>query len=327
MNCKRTTAANRFNVQATRSLTSPGLRRVIPRGSLASAFTLIELLVVIAIIAILAGLLLPTLSKAKEKGLAVACLNNTKQIALGTIMYADDNSDFFPRPVQWYSSGPFKNALGLRCGGEWKGTGVNSNANTPAPMLVDFIKNNLSWVCPKRKRGLTYATPNGGMNLEPSITGFISYGFNECGVFGDVDATGNMINAKPFKSISVLKPSDLVAVTDVSGSNDPQKTGGAADAAWLDTYWSGSSGPTLSATSPGNARLQTAYAKHSSRVNVVYVDGHAAPSFPSKLTWGQFFGIFDGSVPCKSASGITQQSDSPISSPQLDDQQWSAAPE
>ena len=55
------------------------------------AFTLIELLVVIAIIAILAALLLPMLSKAKEKAQRTICLNNQKQLTLGWIMYADDN--------------------------------------------------------------------------------------------------------------------------------------------------------------------------------------------------------------------------------------------
>ncbi len=80
---------------------------------LSKGFTLIELLVVIAIIGVLAGILLPVLSRARESSRRTQCMSNIKQIGMGLIMYANENSDTFPSDTAYSGASPAMRGLNL----------------------------------------------------------------------------------------------------------------------------------------------------------------------------------------------------------------------
>lgn len=114
------------------------------------AFTLIELLVVIAIIAILAAILFPVFARAREAARKTQCLSNVKQLALGTLMYAQDYDETFPGMEERGDEGDAHPLIG----GPFSGTTPNGgsawyaeNKVTPADLLNPYTKNDGIFEC------------------------------------------------------------------------------------------------------------------------------------------------------------------------------------
>jgi prepilin-type N-terminal cleavage/methylation domain-containing protein len=246
------------------------MNRNLTRSVERAAFTLIELLVVIAIIAILAAMLLPALSKAKQKAKAIGCLNNVRQISLAGQMYNDDNNGTVV---------PLYRTMNVPGYANWAfdpNTFVNSSGNVLLwwqdwLRMAGYAANGNIFDCPSLQ---IYAVQNQGGSISTNHTLGIAMNYPE---FGVAVSTGK---ERLTKESMVSMPSTAIVFAD-SGTVTPATKSLSPDQ-WIPLTTATSSGavsyfrvPTDFPPSDYPSGDSRSLPRHLFRCDFGFSDGHA----------------------------------------------------